>query len=145
MTLGSAPTGYRSGPLRCPECGACMSERPSDTASVDVCDDCGGVFVEWFDGEVSAALSGAAIPASPLAVRASGDGNCPSCRVPLSSMPYPDPSGVVVARCGQCAGTFVPRASFDAIVALGAPQGERVEEVGVIDSLLARLRALFDW
>jgi hypothetical protein len=66
--------------------------------------------------------------------------------VPLSAASYPDKNGVPVARCGQCASTFVPRASFDAIVALGAPDSAPVDDdASVIDTLLAHLRALFDW
>ncbi|MCB9581205.1 MAG: zf-TFIIB domain-containing protein [Polyangiaceae bacterium] len=143
MTLGSAPTGYRNGPLRCPACGAAMSERLAAVATVDVCGDCGGVFVDWFDGEVSTAVLGADPPV-PLALRGQGDGNCPLCRTPMTEATYPDEGGARVARCGGCAGTFVPRDSMDAIVALGAPE-DAPSEASLLDQLLGRLRSLFGW
>jgi len=104
------------------------------------------MFVDWYDGEVSAAVVGARLPA-PLATRERGDGACPLCRSPMVAAHYPDEDGARVARCGQCAGTFVPRAALDAIVALGAPDAERggAGEPAWLDAALARVRAFLDW
>ena len=49
----SAP-GYRNAPPRCAGCGSVMEERGPANARIDVCRACGGVWLDWFDGEATA-------------------------------------------------------------------------------------------
>jgi Zn-finger nucleic acid-binding protein len=81
-------------------------------ALVDVCSDCGGVWVDWLDGEVASVARRAARRAHGHS-RAPGalQGACPGCGQELYADRY-EPEGPEVFRCGGCAGTFVPRASL---------------------------------
>jgi Zn-finger nucleic acid-binding protein len=103
------------------------TEYVSAQAELDVCDACGGLWVDWFDGEIQ-----------PLAVEAEtarldrgmplprprsgvGDprGGCPRCGRALvpELLRFSDAaegelvSGVELHRCSECAGSFVPRPS----------------------------------
>lgn len=42
---------YRGQPARCPACGVLMEEIDVGDALVDVCADCRGVWLDWFDGD----------------------------------------------------------------------------------------------
>ena len=112
--------GYRSARC-CPACRAVLTELAAATASVDRCPDCAGLWIDWFDGEISSVAS--SIPAmAPAAPVAPATHACPDCRATLSLTRYPDEkSGAEIWRCGGCAGAFVPRSSLEAIVALGPP------------------------
>ncbi len=46
--------GYKGVAIRCPGCGEPMRQHNLEEAKaeVDVCDACGGMWVDWFDGEV---------------------------------------------------------------------------------------------
>jgi Zn-finger nucleic acid-binding protein len=48
--------GYRGVAIRCPGCAESMRQLglTEAEAEVDVCDACGGVWVDWFDGELRA-------------------------------------------------------------------------------------------
>lgn len=105
-----------------------MRREPVPSAEVDVCDACGGVWVDWFDGEIhrlAAEAEAARLERGGQAVRSTaapgngGTSNCPRCMRPLAPEHYRfnDASedelvtGVELFRCMECAGSFVPRAS----------------------------------
>jgi Zn-finger nucleic acid-binding protein len=117
--------GYRETSLACPACGDVLEPREVDSAVIDVCAACGGIWVDWFDGDLvvmvrgAPALSGARLPDQP------GSASCPRCRRPLDAERYLE-SQAEILRCGDCAGAFVPRASVSAIVML-EPQDEEPE------------------
>ena len=98
------------------------------SAEIDVCDPCGGLWVDWFDGEVhtlaaeaEAARVDRGEPPPRVGARRARDGagTCPRCQRPLTPELYrfSDASddelvtGVELLRCSECAGSFVPRAS----------------------------------
>lgn len=102
-------------------------------AEVDVCPACGGIWVDWFDGEVQAVTAEtlAAVeslpkappaPASEPRNEAVATGACPRCtrqlvaeryvqRISLAPESGPSamtmPTGADLLRCEDCAGAFV--------------------------------------
>ena len=54
--LSGRAGGYRGVAIRCPGCAESMRQLSlaKAEAEVDVCDACGGLWVDWFDGEVRA-------------------------------------------------------------------------------------------
>ena len=99
------------------------------SAEIDVCDSCGGLWVDWFDGEVrtlaveaEAARVDRGLPPPGVVVdarRGGGSSACPRCLRTLTPElhRFDDASerelvsGVELLRCTECAGSFVPRAS----------------------------------
>jgi Zn-finger nucleic acid-binding protein len=94
-----------------------MDARTLKDAVVDVCPGCKGLWLDWFDGEPSHVASEAAplsVPQGPTP--AVLDARCPECRCPLALEHYRE--SLALWRCGACAGTFVPRVSFEALAEL---------------------------
>ncbi len=107
-----------------------MRVEPTSSADVDVCDACGGMWVDWFDGELhaiavetEAARVERGTPLPPPALEPSGSNGavkrCPRCSQLLGAELYRFAdakddelvSGVELYRCSDCAGAFVPRGS----------------------------------
>ena len=130
--------GYRDKPLLCPACSAPMQSQSTDLAIVDICGDCSGLWIDWFDGEIaSVAASVGGLPPSHVSTHAGG--MCPLCGVPLTAAPYAD-DAVELLRCGECAGAFVPRPLYDRLVLEGPPD-DSDDESGVLARFVAWLRA----
>ncbi len=117
-------------------------------AEVDVCNACGGMWVDWFDGEIrkvateilageAERLSRPSGPMSPLRAEAIATGACPRCTRQLVVERYllvtqegvgehkkitKKHTDADLMRCEECAGVFVPRTSAGLLVAL--PQDE---------------------
>ena len=133
---------YREAALACPACAAVLVPRQVGEAIIDVCPGCGGIWVDWFDGELSAMVRGA-----PSAVRSGprgtgGSGACPRCHCALAADCHLD-SQEEIRRCGDCAGAFVPREAAHAIAGLNPERGEA--EPGRWGRLAAVLRRWFGW
>lgn len=125
MDLSGRGPAYRGGTARCPSCGEPMQTEPLSRAEVDVCPACGGMWVDWFDGDLEAiaieAERGRVARGTPLprALRQPVATRCPRCSQALSAELYrfgdarDDElvSGVEVFRCADCAGAFVPRSA----------------------------------
>src|SRR5947209_8549907 len=54
MDLSGRGPAYRDSVARCPICVEPMRIEHTSSAEVDVCDACGGMWVDWFDGDVHA-------------------------------------------------------------------------------------------
>jgi len=104
-----------------------MNERRIDTLAVDVCTECRGLWIDWFDGDTLtvAQMSAPLSMRAPTPMRA--DARCPRCTRPLEARNH-EAIGPVVHRCIECAGTFVPREVFDALVAFEPPRSEHPHE-----------------
>ncbi len=116
-----------------------MREHSTPRAVVDVCDGCGGVWIDWFDGELSTAVRGAELPVG----RAGGEEGrwtCPTCRKKLVDERY-DGDGPTISRCGSCAGAFVERSTVEVIVALGPPDAQPREDSGMFGDLVRRIES----
>jgi Zn-finger nucleic acid-binding protein len=134
---------YRDAPAKCPACQELMELRSLSEAMVDTCARCRGLWVDWFDGDVLAIVHEAA----PLSFRPTVDidptkAHCPRCSRTL--MPETFGGSVLLLRCAECAGCFVPREAFTALMELDLPahsrHGADVEKQGAFARLLAAIR-----
>jgi Zn-finger nucleic acid-binding protein len=120
-------------------------------AEVDVCGSCGGMWVDWFDGEVkrvatevlrgeAARASRSSAPASSVRNEAFATGACPRCSRQLAVERYvvkaeiggaaqgsartsaSQTTGADLLRCEECAGVFVPRTSAGLLATLPADE-----------------------
>jgi len=126
---GRAP-GYRGIAVRCPGCAESMAVESVGDADVDVCSACGGMWVDWFDGEVRQvattvmAREGSRPPPPPSPPRNEmvATGACPRCsrqlaveryvvRVGVDGRGLSQTTGADLLRCEECAGVFVARTS----------------------------------
>jgi Zn-finger nucleic acid-binding protein len=140
--------GYRGVAIRCPGCADPMRQLALTEAEVDVCDGCGGLWVDWFDGEVRAiateTLRNDAPPPKtetpPARNEAIAAGACPRCTRQLVSEQYvvkaeipssrvegrtslvDGRSGADLLRCEECMGAFVSRSSAEVLSWLAADQ-----------------------
>ncbi len=115
--------GYRDAVLSCPACREALDPRQVGDAVIDVCAQCGGIWVDWFDGDLVTMVRGAppvrgATP--PVEGAPSTGAQCPRCRRTLEGERYLE-SRAEILRCGECAGAFVPRSSVGALVELAPP------------------------
>ena len=142
---------YRDAVAVCPACAAPMELRSAGEAAIDVCPTCRGLWLDWFDGdtltlvELAMPLSlrpGAPIPSTP---------SCPRCSRALEAAQH-ETSEAAVWRCGECAGTFLPRATVDVLLVWAAANPPELppdapptslREASVLDRLRRALRALF--
>ena len=121
-----------------------MAIRPLQEADVDVCSACGGIWVDWFDGEHRAettevlATGPAARPSAPPEMRneARATGACPRCARQLVSERFvvggPGSgsgegraslaTGAELLRCEGCAGAFVSATSAQVLAMLPADE-----------------------
>lgn len=123
--LSDERSAYREGTVRCPGCSEIMRQEPVPSAEVDVCDACGGLWIDWFDGDISTLAAEAEAArldrgtSIPKGAAIPGTGVCPRCMRQLraDTFRFPDASPdelidhVELLRCEECAGSFVPRAS----------------------------------
>lgn len=141
-----------------------MHQEPAPSAEVDICDACGGVWIDWFDGELHAVAAeteaarnerqsssprtGAAIPTGPTgSATAPATGSCPRCMRSLAADIYRFPDAargelidhVEILRCEECAGSFVPRPSARLLL---DRVSSRPETASVWDGLVQLLRRL---
>ncbi len=134
MDLSGRSPVYRGLVVRCPQCGDAMRCEPVPSAEVDVCDHCGGLWVDWFDGEVQTLASeaeaarvdrGTPLPALLGEAPLGGTSCCPRCQTKLVQelVKFGDAgehelvNDVELLRCVECVGSFVPRSSAHLLLA----------------------------
>jgi Zn-finger nucleic acid-binding protein len=128
MDLSGRGSAYRGATARCPACGEPMRTEQTSSAEVDVCAACGGMWVDWFDGDVhSIAVEteaarverGTPLPPPPPLQAVASAKRCPRCSQVLAAEIYRFAdaredelvAGVEIHRCTDCLGAFVPRGS----------------------------------
>ncbi|CAN5536622.1 hypothetical protein BH09MYX1_BH09MYX1_47340 [soil metagenome] len=96
---------------RCPACREMMAQRVLEGCTIDVCGRCRGLWIDWFDGELLDVTrqTGPLSHREPVAIPS--DAGCPRCQRALE---WGNPHTLL--RCGECGGTFVPRAAFDEVL-----------------------------
>ena len=136
---------YRARALPCPLCAGMLEERATHASAVDVCTDCHGVWIDWFDGEITTVaghvaperLRGAPAPATPGRAR-----SCPRCNRGLEAEPFRE-RGPEILRCPDCAGVFIPQSALAEVVAMGPPEDRpHTAEPSVWSRLVDALRRL---
>ena len=128
MNFSGRSPGYRGAAIRCPGCAETMSQHALEECEVDVCTSCGGIWVDWFDGEVRKVTGDALIaaPVVPPTDRPSRNeaialGACPRCTRQLVSERYMldgKSTGAELLRCEECMGSFVTKTSGEMLAAL---------------------------
>jgi Zn-finger nucleic acid-binding protein len=112
-----------------------MELRVLSESTVDTCSQCRGLWVDWFDGELVTVVKETA----PLSFRPPGappaSAACPRCTRPLTRETF---AGVELLRCGECAGSFVPRNAFNALIDTG-PHAQREDAPAEKRSAFQRL------
>src|SRR5262245_9021834 len=135
MDLTGRTPGYRGTAIRCPGCAEMMTQQALEECEVDTCGACGGIWIDWFDGEVRQVTAEALIASPPPpksdAERKSRNeaiavGACPRCTRQLVSERYKldeQVTGADLLRCEDCLGVFVSKSSGEMLAAL-PPQDE---------------------
>jgi Zn-finger nucleic acid-binding protein len=142
----STSTGYREPHPRCPGCRGELFTREISAAVIDVCRDCGGLWVDWHDGDLSEVVRGSGPRGAPSTAPSAAPPEapivpvCPRCSRPLHDERYRD-DGPAILRCGECAGAFVPRASAGELASLSVRDDEDDSEAGFFRRLILRVRA----
>jgi len=134
-------TGYREAAALCPACAVMLTERNLFDAVVDVCGDCHGVWVDWFDGDLGHVVEQVASDTTDAAAarrEGKSGGACPKCQARLSVEDRN--GGVHLLRCGDCGGAFVPHSSFLPLIALAHQEPEIAAQKS--PSVFARLVAV---
>ena len=119
-----------------------MEERTGASANVDVCTACYGVWIEWFDGEIPRVAASIPPPSRRPDPPTPGRWKCPACLREL--VHEPGPSGATVARCGECAGAFVTRASILVLQDHAAAPPTADEPPTLLERIAALLREIFE-
>ncbi|MCB9688942.1 MAG: zf-TFIIB domain-containing protein [Alphaproteobacteria bacterium] len=97
--------------MDCPACGYELASRRADQVDHQVCELCGGIWVDTLKSLQLWATFHAQrepLPAHPpegVPTRAEG---CPQCQRPLESFAYMEDRTVQVQRCNTCSKLFVP-------------------------------------
>lgn len=121
-----------------------MSERPvptseKDAAQIDHCELCGGVFLDFFDGDPGELCRGIL----ERALQHSGGSHpttttlCPDCSIPMEPLRYLI-DGPEISRCGGCMGLFATPSQLLTLAAYT----EQEQPESTLD-LLQRLSSFF--
>ncbi len=116
-----------------------MQERQARSVTVDVCPQCSGLWIDWFDGELATVAAHTGPLPAGRARNSDEPGSCPKCRVDLTESSYQE-GGPVVLRCGECAGAFIARDALDLLIAVGPPEDLEPTRPTAWSQLVARLR-----
>jgi Zn-finger nucleic acid-binding protein len=111
---------------------------------IDLCDSCGGVFLEFFDGEpvaLSRRLLPALHPTRPGTPSAGDELDCPDCRTPMVEQPYLR-RGPAIARCESCMSVFATRPQLQELAEFRIPEDGGAEPTWA-DALAERLAGIF--
>jgi Zn-finger nucleic acid-binding protein len=116
-----------------------MQEQPVDGEMVDVCEGCGGVWIDPSDGDIGDIATKVRVPETADAddPDSSLARTCPRCAERLGPITVRD---VRLYRCLTCRGTFVPRVMLDA--AMWIHQDDEAPPPTALDGLRSWVRLL---
>jgi Zn-finger nucleic acid-binding protein len=125
--------------LPCPSCGHELQTETFNAIDLDVCEKCGGVFVDWTDGDPKKVMQR---PLAPMQSESATQvpGLCPKCTAPLNAETIVD--AIVGHRCPECVGVFFLRRDAEALKYL-QPEPE-ADNVSLLTRLGEALTAFFD-
>jgi Zn-finger nucleic acid-binding protein len=98
-----------------------MEERRVADVTVDLCPACQGLWIDWLDGDTTTLVAKLApLPFAKRALEPRANPACPRCLRPLGATARDGETEgrarARVLRCGECAGTFIPRTAFDEVL-----------------------------
>ena len=138
---------YRASALRCPGCAASLEEIGAGDALVDVCRQCRGIYLDWFDGEprdlvrqVVTPLSVGEVGAEPASLA----GPCPRCAVPMHAELF-ESRGPWLHRCHGCHGVYLDFVAAELLASTAEPETKPDEPStrSPLSRIGAAIRALF--
>ncbi len=133
---------YRLAALRCPSCSSLLDEIQAGEALVDVCRQCHGIFLDWFDGAPRSVASALVAPQDNVWIGPEPkplEGMCPRCAVRLEVELF-EGRGPYVHRCGACSGVFVDATSVGLLASTAVPDPAK-DPAGPVARLLRALEA----
>jgi len=92
--------------IRCPSCASRMEVRREGVAGVDVCAECGGL---WLDAGELEQITGVSSSSSPGATQYR---KCPHCKMAMARVVI---EGISVERCTTCKGLFLDAGELEQI------------------------------
>jgi|GEM_PF-927672 len=135
-------SAYRDAPLSCPSCPEQLRPVQVQESTVDLCDHCGGVWFDWYDGDTpSLAREVDALERLPEGRPAGGQLACPRCSVDLVDESFQG-KGPPVLRCASCQGVFVPRSAIALVAALADVPDEGERDASFWGRLMAFFRRI---
>jgi Zn-finger nucleic acid-binding protein len=147
----TSPEVYRETIAQCPVCAVPMELRTAGDATIDVCPTCRGLWLDWFDGDTLTLVEHAMPLSRREGVGVPSSLACPRCTRPLETRAH-ETSGPPVWRCTECAGSFLPRPTVEALLIWAAANAETappslpprsVRDATLLDRLRRALRSLF--
>jgi len=122
---------YRNAHLVCPLCAADLEATQVGEATIDVCPQCQGIWVDWFDGDLPSIAREVRLKGAEAGQ--GGDSRCPLCREALAAEVHLEAE---VLRCAACSGVFVPRPSVDVLLEARDPSEPKEDGLeGVLDRI----------
>jgi Zn-finger nucleic acid-binding protein len=100
-----------------------LNEELHDGVHVDICGECGGVWIDWMDGDLGQVSKKVAVPRARVSEAEGGDGGCPVCATPLQVERV---GSVSIQRCGECAGAWLSASAVDGL-GRGVERGDLAE------------------
>lgn len=136
---------YRASALRCPSCSALLEEVGAGDALIDICRQCRGIYLDWFDGEPRELVQHVVTPLGVLGLGAEPKalpGPCPRCAVPLHVELFEN-RGPWIHRCQGCQGVYLDFASAELLATTASPDPPKDEAAGPLSRLATAVRAFF--
>jgi Zn-finger nucleic acid-binding protein len=141
-------SAYRAQLRSCPGCSTPMdavplsgdAHDPTVKAEADACAKCGGIFLEFFDGEPTA-ISRAVVQRDALSRSGAafeGELRCPDCATPMVRKAYLG-HGPELARCEQCLAVFLAPDEISMLASIALPPEPPASEPTWLSRLLAWL------
>lgn len=97
-----------------------------ENVELDVCAQCGGVFLDYFDGEPAAIAAELRDSVRPGTARLDLPVTCTDCNVAMELQSYLE-SGPDMFRCTACMAAFATPEQIDALARFTMPNEERKE------------------
>jgi len=135
---------YRAATVRCPGCGDALEPYALGDAEIDVCPSCRGIWLDWFDGEVTSLVRKAR--KRPELGTAGGSAGATGARTPCcprcaEALTIDFVHGVGLLRCRSCIGVFVERQNVATLADVTPPTEREPSEAWDLARLVRRLRA----
>jgi Zn-finger nucleic acid-binding protein len=122
-------------PMKCPKDGTAMRERDVDGVVLDVCEKCGGIWMDW--GELGR-VSKHTVTEHELVFRGGSSRHCPRCGKPMKKA---DLHSVIVEECG--CGIFFDRGEADKVIGRGI-EANVSSGSAKVEMTLAQVKELLD-
>jgi uncharacterized Zn finger protein len=126
--------------LACPHCRSEMHVRSAGDTVIELCPRCGGVYLDWTDGDPKAVLRDNDF-AAPEHPGETAQGPCPKCKTPLAVELLDE--RCTAHRCANCFGLFLPASSITQLQ-LATDESSKADD-GWLSQLKRALQTILGW